>query len=151
MNSLAEGNGSQAGGGFLRHFNRNEFISFFICGCAATAINITARGLLSHSMPYGAAIAVAYCIGLVAAFWLFRRFTFNKVNKTGQSPKKVACYLAVNFYGLLQTMVISVVLADYFFPWVGMDFYPQYIAHFLGLCPLVLTSYLGHKYLTFRR
>jgi len=44
----------------------------------------------------------------------------------------------------------SVVLADYFFPSVGFAYHPKEIAHAIGIMIPALTSFIGHKYLTFR-
>ena len=59
-------------------------------------------------------------------------------------------FTLVNLIGAAQVWVVSVGLAEYYFPWIGFDWHPEFVAHFIGLCTLVIPSYLGHKHLSFR-
>jgi hypothetical protein len=41
-------------------------------------------------------------------------------------------------------------LAQYVFPAIGFSFYPEAVAHAVGVIFPVFTSFFGHKYLSFR-
>jgi len=60
-------------------------------------------------------------------------------------------FLAVNLLALVQTWVISIVLADYALPVLGVTTFVPEIAHGVGIIAPVFVSYLGHKYWTFAR
>lgn len=130
--------------------NRHRFFTFLACGGLAALINMVSRWLLSLIAPYKTAIVIAFCLGLLSGFVLFKYFVFQSAG-SNRVRQESFWYLLINLLALGQTLIISVLLAEYFFPWVGMTFYPYDIAHVIGVgCP-VLTSYLGHKYLTFRK
>jgi|TARA_B100000315_G_scaffold100179_1_gene92102 putative flippase GtrA len=46
--------------------------------------------------------------------------------------------------------VISVGLAQYIFPSIAFDFHPHAIAHAAGVAFPVFTSFIGHKYFSFK-
>jgi putative flippase GtrA len=56
----------------------------------------------------------------------------------------------VNLAAVLQTVIISVALADYVFPSVGLQNHRETVAHAIGIMVPAVTSYIGHKYLSFR-
>jgi len=53
-------------------------------------------------------------------------------------------------------------MTDYLFPWAGMDYQyavpwtksylePKDIAHFIGVSTTALSSFIGHKFFTFKK
>jgi len=126
------------------------FMSFLFCGGLAAGANLGSRWLFSHWLPYIAAIVLAYLVGMLTAFLLFKFFVFNSA-KSKRIPRETIWFIAVNALALLQTLGISLGLADYVFPWLGMRFYSQDIAHCLGVAFPVLTSFFAHNRLTFRK
>ena len=119
-----------------------------LAGGVAAAVNILSRWLLSSIMAFEAAIVVAYLIGTLTAFILTRRFVFGKSER--QVRSEAFRFILVNLAALLQVWIVSVGLADWIFPKLGLAWHPQLIAHMIGVLSPVLASYFGHKYFTFR-
>lgn len=131
-------------------FLRGEFLRFLALGGISTLVNIFVRFVLSFYLCYSVAIIISYCVGMVMAYVLFRSFVFNS-NKSSQEERiqEIIRFTVVNLWGLLQTLLVSLILVNYIFPYIKMNFYPQDIAHIVSLCFLVGTSYVGHKFFTF--
>jgi len=77
-----------------------------------------------------------------------RAFVFDGLNKpiVPQAGK----YLVVNLLALLQTFLISMLLARWVLPAVGIIEHAEALGHLVGVLVPVVTSYFGHKFLTFR-
>lgn len=125
-----------------------RFVLFLVAGGVAALANIGARIAFNTLLPYVPSIVLAYCVGMLTAFVLNRLFVFTKPSNA--LHQQVLWFLAVNAAAVLQTVVISVVLARWVFPAVDMAFHPATLAHVIGVLVPVVTSYLGHKHLTFR-
>ena len=126
------------------------FISFIVCGGFAACANLGSRWLFSHWLPYPVAILLAYLIGMLAAFLLFKFFVFGS-GSSKLTRREALWFIAVNAVALMLTLGISIGFADYIFPWLCMRFYPYDIAHAIGVGFPVITSFFGHKYLTFHK
>lgn len=125
-----------------------QFIAFVVAGGMAAGVNFGSRIALSHWLSYVPAIVLAYCIGMFTAFMLNRLFVFKR---TGNALHQQAFwFVMVNLFAVLQTVLISLLLARWLFPAVGMDFHPETIAHAVGVILPVFTSFVGHKRLSFR-
>ena len=125
-----------------------RFLKFLIAGGVAAAVNFGSRIVFSHWLPFSAAIVLAYILGMVTAFVLTKAFVFTKsVNSTSKSA---GFFILVNLVAVLQTWVVSVVLAYYVLPWIGVSWHTREIAHFFGVIVPVFTSYVGHKKWSFR-
>ncbi|KAF1699350.1 hypothetical protein CSC62_00105 [Pseudoxanthomonas jiangsuensis] len=125
-----------------------QLVKFILAGGTAAAANFGSRILLSLWLPYEAAIVVAYLIGMLTAFVLNRAFVFTQVENTLGS--QVSWFIAINLAAVLQTLLISLLLARVLFPAIGMEFHPETLAHAVGVAVPVITSYLGHRRFTFR-
>ena len=126
-----------------------RFARFLIAGGVAALANFGSRIGLSHWMAYVPSIIIAYVIGMVTAFVLNRLFVFSTTTNTLRS--QVWWFTMVNLAAVLQTLVISVALSDYVFPVVGLLRHRETIAHGFGVVAPTITSYIGHKHLSFRR
>lgn len=126
------------------------FMSFIVCGGIAACANFGSRWLFSRWLPYPAAIVLAYLVGMLTAFLLFKCLVFNSA-KSKRTLRETLWFLAVNAFALLQTLAVSIGLADYVFPWIGMRVHPHDVAHGIGVAVPVITSFWGHKHLTFRQ
>ena len=91
-----------------------QFMRFIVAGGIAAAANFGSRILLSQVMPYVAAIVVAYCIGMVTAFLLNRRFVFEASGN--RLYHQAGWFIAINLLAVLQTLVVSLLLARWLFP-----------------------------------
>ena len=129
-------------------FFSTQFARFLAVGGFAALVNFLSRIGFSHFLNYPAAIVLAYCAGIATAYLLSRLFVFGASEK---GPfREITWFVGVNILGVLQTLAVSVVLAWYVLPWLGVQRYREEVAHFIGICVPVFTSYIGHKYLTFR-
>lgn len=124
-----------------------EFLRFVLAGGVAAAVNIGSRWLLSSVMPFGAAVIVAYLIGMATAFGLTRQFVFAKSERHVRS--EAVRFTLVNLLALLQVWIVSVGLAEWVFPKLGLVWHAELIAHTIGVLSPVVVSYFGHKHFTF--
>ena len=127
---------------------RKQFLFFIFCGGLAACVNFLSRIALSQWMPYGPAIIVAYLFGMATAFTLNRMFVFRGADNALRH--QLFWFCVVNAAAVLQTLAVSLVLVGYIFPWLRFDWHPETIAHAVGVAVPVVTSFVGHKKLSFR-
>lgn len=120
---------------------------FVITGGFAAGINFLSRIGLSEFVSYRYAVFFAYLIGMITAFILSKLFVFDKSGKTAWN--EFAKFTIVNIVAVIQVWLISVGLVEYGFPAINFVFYPEEIAHLIGISVPVISSYYGHKYFTF--
>ena len=131
---------------------QKQFILFLLCGGIASLANIGSRIVFSYWFGYSVAIIFAFMVGLATGFILFRILVFsnNKDSFKFNVISQIGWYLFVNALGLFQTWGISILLNNVVMPSIGYNFYPETSAHTVGVLVPVITSYIGHKFLTFR-
>lgn len=99
-------------------------------------------------MGFSLAVVVAYVTGMVTAFVLAKIFVFKR---STQPFYQSAFYFAlVNLLAIVQTWIISVGMAFYILPACGIALFTKEIAHATGILVPAFTSYVGHKYVSFR-
>jgi len=125
-----------------------RFAHFLLCGGVAAALNWGSRILFSELVPFHVAVVFAFLVGMLSGFTLMRVFVFNGVGKP--IVPQLGKYVAINLFGLTQTLVISLVLATWLLPYFGVAENKEALAHLVGVLFPVMTSYCGHKFLTFR-
>ena len=124
------------------------FPRFLVAGGIAALANMGSRWLFDLALPYVPSIVLAYLVGMTTAFLLNRRYVFTASgNGLG---RQVWWFCVVNAAALLQTLVVSQVLARWLLPWLGWQWHAETVAHVVGVIVPVFTSYIGHKRLTFR-
>jgi len=127
--------------------SRQMFL-FLVAGGIAAVVNFLSRIVLNWWMPYTAAIIVAYLLGMITAFVCNRLFVF--IASSNRLHHQIFWFVVVNIVALLQTLVVSLLLADFAFPRAGFQWHPETVAHVIGVLVPVVTSYIGHKHLSFR-
>lgn len=125
-----------------------EFVKFFGCSTIAAGVNFGSRILFSLFAPYAIAIVLAYCCGIITAFVLNKIFVFKE--SKAKTYRQFMMFVVVNLFGLAQTLLVSLLLMGVVFPKVGFTFHPEEVAHLIGVGIPVFTSFLGHKYLSFK-
>ena len=125
-----------------------QFVRFLFAGGIAAGANYGSRFLFSRWVGYEQAIVLAYLVGMFVAFTLMRGHVFEAKGKA--LAPQVSKFVAVNVLAALQTLIISVVLARWVFPDMGVVENAEALAHLVGVLVPVVTSYFGHKFLTFR-
>ena len=126
-----------------------QFIRFMITGGVAACINFGSRFLYNTFMGFGSAILAAYATGMTTAFVLAKLFVFEKSQHS--TGTELYYFTLVNLAAVVQTYGVSVGLADYLFPQIGFNLYPNAIAHGIGIVIPIFSSFIGHKYLSFKK
>lgn len=133
----------------IEEFLSPQFVWFFAAACLSAAVNFCARYALDPLLGYSAAIVLAYLIGMAVSFLLYQRRVFASSGKAlGQ---ELSWFLLINIAGLLQTLVFSVAIYQWCMPLVGWQWHGKEIAHLIGMAIPMFSSFLGHKYLTFKQ
>jgi putative flippase GtrA len=125
-----------------------QFVLFVVAGGIAASVNFFSRMLLSQWLAYSTAIIVAYLLGMITAFVLNRLLVFKQVSHS--MHHQIFWFTMVNLAAVLQTLAISLLLVDWLFPRIGFIWHTETIAHAFGVAVPVMTSFVGHKYLSFK-
>lgn len=125
-----------------------QFLAFLVTGGIAALVNFGSRILLDQWMSYSAAIVLAYLCGMATAFLLARAFVFTESRQS--TTHSALWFVAVNVFAVFQTWAISLILARYVLPWLGVTNHAETIAHAVGIMVPVVSSYYGHKHFSFR-
>jgi len=127
---------------------RSQFAGFLLAGGIAAAVNFLSRILFNQVLGYATSIVLAYLVGMVTAFLLSRHGVFAPSGKS--VGVEAFWFTVVNVLAVLQTLVISLLLANWGLPALGIDAFRKEIAHAIGIAVPAVTSYFGHRYWTFR-
>lgn len=125
-----------------------QFMMFLLVGGVAALANFLSRILYSHWLDFTPAIVLAYITGMVTAFVLSRMFVFKE--STRPLHHSAFYFVLVNLFAVAQTWIVSMVLAFHVLPWLSIDVLRMEIANAVGVVVPVFSSYVGHKYLSFR-
>lgn len=125
-----------------------QFLLFLAAGGLAAGVNFGSRIALSQWMGYVPSILVAYAMGIITAFALNKLFVFNEASNA--LHHQVLWFITINLAAVVQTILISLFLARWALPTMGVDFHNETIAHGIGVAAPVITSYIGHKHFSFR-
>jgi len=129
--------------------NLNEFFQFLLVGGLSALVNFISRIGFSEFVSYRIAIVLAYLVGMLTAFILSKHYVFEQSGRPFKD--ELRDFTIVNVFAVIQVWLISVALAEYFFPYITFTFYPEEVAHLIGLSIPAITSYFGHKYFSFRK
>ena len=129
-------------------FRSRQFLGFLVTGGIAALVNFGSRIALNESMPFWLAVVVAYLVGMLTAFVLARMFVFSE--STQSLRQSLIRFALVNVLAIAQTWIISMVLAYWLLPAMGLSVWVPEIAHAIGIMVPVFTSYLGHKHWSFK-
>lgn len=128
---------------------RTEFMQFLIVGGFAALVNFVSRIIINEWVNYRVAVVLAYLVGMLTAFILSKIYVFEKSGR--HHWHELRDFTLINLLAVIQVWLISVGLAEYLFPAIGYTFYAPEVAHLIGLAIPAVTSYLGHKYYSFRK
>lgn len=128
-------------------FTSPQFVRFFFSALSAAFVNFVARWWLDPYIGYDKAIVVSYLIGTVYAFFVYQHEVFGK----GSRPlwQEIFLFAFVTLAAVAQTLIVSILLHEHIFPWIGWTWYSKEVAHVIGMGVPMFSSFLGHKYLTF--
>ena len=125
-----------------------QFMRFLMAGGIAALANFLSRIAFSTVMGLAMAVVLAYCVGMAVAFALMR----SQVFAPSDAPlaRQAAFFVAVNLAAVLQTLVVTLLLARWLLPAIGVRAWVEEIAQAVGVLVPVVTSYFGHKHFSFR-
>ncbi len=126
-----------------------QYGAFIAVSGVAALVNLLARALFSRFLVYEIAVALAYLIGMSVAFVLNRKYVFPL--QTAAMHSQYIRFSIVNVLALAQVWIVSVGLARIVFPAIGFTWQAETVAHAIGLAVPAVTSFVGHKYYTFRK
>lgn len=132
----------------MRQFVSRQFLTFLMTGGTAAAVNFGSRLLYNRWLDYSSSVIVAYITGMITAFILARLFVFKESEQS--MHKSAFFFVLVNLVAVAQTWAISMGLAYWLLPSMGVTHGAPEIAHAVGIVVPVFTSYLGHKRWSFR-
>ena len=133
----------------INHFMSRHFVIFLVTGGVAAAVTFGSRILYNQWVNFSVAVVLAYLTGMVTAFVLARHFVFTESNQSMQ--RSALWFVVVNIVAVMQTWVISMLLAYYVLPRMDLTQFIPEIAHAVGVVVPVFTSYLGHKRFSFKQ
>ena len=130
---------------------QNEVLRFLIAGGTAAAINWLARIILSVALPLPMAILIAYMVGMVFGFIMYRAFVFQR---TGEAlHRQIALFLIVNLGGA--GIVVGATLAGnqlLMAAWPeGIPALREALSHGVAIAIGAVANYFGHRLITFAR
>jgi len=132
----------------IRQFASRQFLVFLLTGGLAAVVNFVSRIAYDIWVDFSTAIILAYLTGMITAFILARTFVFTESKTTLR--RSVLLFSLVNLAAVAQTWLISMGLALFALPALGVSRFVPEIAHAVGVMVPAFTSYLGHKYWSFR-
>ena len=127
---------------------KRQFIAFLVAGGIAAAANIVSRIVFSRYVWLEVAVVLAYLVGMAVAFVLMRSRVFPPSDKP--VARQIVVFSVVNLLAILPTLVVTLLLARWFLPSLGVTLFVEEIAHVVGVCVPIFTSFIGHKYYSFR-
>lgn len=125
-----------------------RFVKFLAVSSIAAAANIGSRVLFGLWIGYVPSIVLAYGVGMCTAFFLNRALVFTEAENPAHH--QAFWFVAVNLAAIIQTILASMLLARAIFPFTHFTWHAETVAHVIGVGIPAITSYLGHKHLTFR-
>jgi putative flippase GtrA len=131
------------------HSPRREFLLFLITGGVAALVNVISRVGFSQLLRFELAVLMAYGVGMLTAYVLARKFVFLQSRTSVR--RSFAAFALVNLVAVLQTWLVSVGLRNWLLPLLGVVVLRDLIAHGIGVAVPVLSSYFGHKHISFRQ
>lgn len=132
----------------IQHFMSQQFLVFLLTGGLAAAVNFISRIILNYWLDFSISIILAYLIGMVTAFCLAKIFVFKESKQS--LHQSAVIFALVNLLAIFQTWAVSMLLANFVLPRMGIIQFGKEIAHGIGIIIPVFTSYIGHKKYSFR-
>lgn len=125
-----------------------QFLTFLITGGVAAVINFVSRIIYNRYVDFSTSVIIAYITGMITAFVLAKLFVFKESKQS--LHRSALFFVLVNMVAVLQTWLISMMLANYVLPYLSVKTFMHEIAHAVGVVVPVFTSYLGHKHWSFK-
>ncbi|MEO5806174.1 GtrA family protein [Devosia sp.] len=131
----------------LKVLSQHQVLRFLLLGGFAAAVNWLVRFPLSATMPIGAAVVLAYLIGMSAGFPLYRRFVFPGSSRPVMQQSLI--FLAVNAVGALVVLGLTYLFLAGQSGFAYPEFAKEGLAHGFAIGLGAVVNFFGHKSLTF--
>lgn len=129
-------------------FKSRHFALFVLYSGIAAAVNAASRVLFQTlTQNYELSIVLAYVCGMATAFYLNRNHNFIHSGKG--SMAQIAKFVAINILGFAQTYLVSVWAVAVLMPALHIANFKYLFSHLLGIGAPVVTSFIGHRFITF--
>tara|TARA_R110002072_G_scaffold43340_16_gene121863 strand:+ start:15783 stop:16220 length:438 start_codon:yes stop_codon:yes gene_type:complete len=130
-----------------------RFLRFLVAGGLAALVNFGSRFFYNIFVDFSAAVVLAFLSGLTVGYLLNKRYVFTA--STNSVSQEIGWFVLINTLALAQTWGLSVYLVQLLPQFIAVDSpgrsdMVEALAHGAGIMLPVFTSYIGHKYLTFR-
>ncbi len=126
-----------------------QFARFLLAGGTAAAANFLSRILFSQFVDFETAVLMAFCVGLSTGFFLNKTYVFW--GSSQHVAAEIFYYILVNLFALVQTWLLSLYLAQFLQAETELGVQTaEAVAHLAGIMLPVFSSFLGHRYITFR-
>jgi len=123
-------------------------IAFLICGTLAAAVNWFARMILSFWMDFELAVIIAYAIGMLAGFLLYKRYVWRVTERP--LHHQIVLFIAVNVLVALLVLAVAVSLLALGELFVAGSPVLEAIAHGIAIAVGAAANYIAHREITFR-
>ncbi len=132
----------------MKFYDSKEFVRFLFAGGLAALVNFLSRIIFNLWFNFSVSLYLGYIAGMVTAFFLKKQFVFAK----GKQPlsHSIGYFILVNLVAFLQTLVVTMTIFHYVLPYFAIERMTHEISHAVGIMVPVITSYIGHKKLSFK-
>ena len=127
-------------------FRYREQIYFIICGALAASTNFFSRIIFSYFFNLRLSIFFAFILGMLTAYFLFKKFVF--LNKKKSKKSKPLFFILVNLIALLHIYFLTILLNYLTQSYMGYS--NVTIAHGFSLVTSVFLSFYLHKNYTYK-
>lgn len=124
-----------------------QFGIFLLCGGSGALANFLSRFLYNIYLSFSVSIILAYITGAIVAFYLSRKFAFK--DSKNHILLAIWLFFCVNLVGIAQSWSVSMFLKYYLLPAMGIPILIDEISHLIGIMVPAVSSFFGHKYITF--
>lgn len=133
----------------MRDLASRQFLLFLLVGGTAAAAQWLSRFAFGAIMPYAAAVACAYAVGMVVAFLLNRRFVFPAAGP--DLRRQFLRFVAVNALAFVLVWAVAMLIGDILLPRYMDKAVAHAAGHGIGIMSPVVLSYVLHKRFTFKQ
>lgn len=133
----------------LKQLASHKFVVFVFCAGISALGNLSARIYFGLFVSYPMSVFLAYFVGLLISYTLYRTYVFQ--SKNAIHKKEIAWFITINLLALAITFSVSVILEQHLLRFISNVFLREELAHIVGIICPAFTSYFGHKNFSFRK
>ena len=131
---------------YLLYYFSKQFIYFLFAGSTAALVNFTSRILLRSYLDIVFSAVIAYPLGLLTAFILYKRLVFPFSGKPLNF--QLRRFLSIQI-GFMPVVIIIFISLSGIFNTMGLGNFSEPIAHALSIGMPALITFLLYKLLVF--